>query len=71
MKQELNKLLLEKCEQKLVENDSDKAQYESIKKILSHEDCFDKIPFEVAMNILSDLGFSDDDALELYKKLIA
>ena len=72
MKQEIYKNLIELCDEKLKNATSqDLKKFESIKKILSHEDCFDKIQFEVAYNILIDLGFKKNEAMDLYKKLIA
>lgn len=71
MKQELYKSLSDICEKKLAMASNDEvAKYQSIKKILSHENCFEKINFEIAMNILFDLGFEKNQALEIYQKLI-
>ena len=69
-KEQIYQNLMEICEKKL-QNDPKKEQiYQNIKRILSFPNSFEDISFEVAMNILSDLGFSQKQATEVYKKLI-
>jgi len=45
-------------------------KYLSIKHLLQNDDCFFKIPIEVAFSILKDLNYSDEESLIIYKKLI-
>ena len=42
-----------------------------IKKILLDEKCFFKMNIDDAYNILLDLGYSKEEALNAYKKLIS
>ena len=69
-KEQIYKDLLKICEKKL-QNDQKKQQiYQNIKKILSFPNPFEEISFEVAMNILSDLGFSKKQAIEIHRQLV-
>ena len=42
-----------------------------IKKILSDEKCFFKMPIDDAYNILLDLNYTKDEALNIYKQLVS
>lgn len=69
-KEQIYQNLMEICEKKL-QNDPKKQQiYQNIKKILSFPNPFEEISFEVAMNILSDLGFSKKQAIEIHRQLV-
>lgn len=41
-----------------------------IKTILSEENCFNKIQMADSINILIDLGYTQEEAIKEYKKLI-
>lgn len=58
---------------KLLETDLDettKHKYELIKKIISDDKCFFKLDANTACTIISDLGFSREDTINIYKELI-
>lgn len=42
-----------------------------IKTLLSDKDCFNKIQMTDAINILIDIGYSQEEALSEYKNLIS
>lgn len=42
-----------------------------IKTLLSNKDCFNKIQMTDAINILIDIGYSQEEALSEYKNLIS
>lgn len=63
-----NDFLISKCESKA---DTNYIRYGIIKKLLSDDKCFFKISFEDAYNILIDLGYSENDAIDVYKKLVS
>ena len=69
MKEQIYKDLNKICQKKL-QNEPEKQQiYQNIQKILSYKNAFEQINFEVAINILYDLGYSKQDALKIYKLL--
>ena len=52
----------------------DALQYEKhllIDKILSDDKCFSKMSFEDSINILMDLGYSKEDAINTYFTRVA
>ena len=69
MKQELYKKLKNICIEKF-QTSNNKTIFQKILNILSTENCFEKMPFEISYNILLDLGFSKKEALEIYSKLV-
>lgn len=70
MKDEIYQKLMQICQNKMQNNPKKQKIYESISKILSCKNAFQNISFEVAMNILLDLDYSQQDAIEIYKQLI-
>lgn len=46
------------------------AKYSHILQILNTPNVFDKISFEVAINILCDLGYDDSTITSIYTQLI-
>ena len=70
MKEEIYQHLMEICQQKL-QNYTEKQQvYENIAKILSYTNPFEQISYEVAINVLLDLDYSKQEAVEIYKQLV-
>lgn len=63
-----NDFLISKYESK---DDSNYIKYGIIKKLLSDDKCFFKISFEDAYSILIDLGYDENEALDVYKKLVS
>ena len=70
MKQKIYNELIVLCKKK-IETSQKPEKFEKILKIIQTEDAFERMTFDISMNILLDLGFSNNDALEVYKKLIA
>ena len=67
--------LKEKCSilLKKAKNESDEKKvklYSTIFNILNNKNAFDKIDAKIALNILFDLGLSNQDALKIYNQLI-
>jgi hypothetical protein len=54
-------------------NNDNEAQkkYFLIKTLLNDDDCFFKIPIEIAFSILSDLGYNEEESTAIYNKLIS
>ena len=59
---------LREINDKLIEKDE---KYKKISLLLEYDDCFFKISLETAYQILSDLGFSDEELPKIYSKLIS
>ena len=69
-KEEIYKNLSEICQKKLQNEPKKQKIYQNIEKILSYKNSFKQISFEVAINILLDLDFSKQQAVEIYKQLV-
>lgn len=63
--------LLEICRQKIgqTKDEKQKTRLSIIEQMLLVPDCFVHISFDVALNVLMELGLSKDDAKNAYKKL--
>lgn len=47
-----------------------RKRFEIIQRLLEDEQCFFKIDTDTAYSILNDLGFSFEEATDIYKELI-
>lgn len=57
------------AEELYTKNNNEK--YQIIKEMLLEDKCFFMINSITALALLNDLGFSDEEALEMYEKLIS
>lgn len=48
-----------------------RKRLELINKLLDDDTCFFKIDIETAYNIIRDLGFTEEESFDIYKKLIS
>ena len=64
-----NETLLNKF--KLEGNKELESKHTLISTLLSHDNCFFKLPMDTAINILFDLGYNKQESLDVYKKLIS
>jgi hypothetical protein len=64
-----NNVLLKKF--KLENNKPLEEKHNLIATLLSHNNCFFKLPMDIAFNILSDLGYNNQQCLEIYKQLVS
>lgn len=65
----MQKKLKELCN-KLIEENKDEEKYQTILKLLEEEQCFFKLSIEDSISILMDLGFTKEEALNIYTELI-
>lgn len=59
--------LINRCDKLLEVNHDEK--YKLIKDILSNEKCFFEMTAETSINILIDLGYTEENAKKVYLKL--
>lgn len=52
-------------------NDINNIKLSIIKKILEDDTCFFKMTIDEAYNILSDLGYTEDEIKSIYKTMIS
>ncbi len=75
MNNEIVNGLISRCNELILEstnnddNDSEKL-YKKVLQILKVERCFELMDAETAFNILLDLGFNQEEAMFVYKKII-
>ncbi len=70
-KEEILFHLKQRCKKYLAEDLSKTKLYTSIMNILEIPDSFNYIGFITSINLLKDLGFSNDEATKLYAILIS